>query len=210
MIPVITRYKNYIKNNPKITASTILFSGITMLVFNYFIQFMIQTRMGVEIPDPVLALFNPIDLSIPIAFFFYGAQVLCFADIWKSPHHIVLGIQSYTLMIIVRMVMMGLLPLDPPGDNIVLYDPVMVWMNGSANIPTKDLFFSGHTSTTFLTFLIAKTPKIRNILLYTTFIVGIMMVLQKTHYSIDVMAAPFFAYGSYRMIHNLITPREDK
>ena len=44
-------------------------------------------------------------------------------------------------------------PLDPPPGMIVLEDPLVQLFGGASRPLTRDLFFSGHTSTMFLLFL---------------------------------------------------------
>jgi hypothetical protein len=62
----------------------------------------------------------------------------------------------------------------------------------------KDLFFSGHTATLFLLFLTARVSMVRLIFLLCTIATGALLMLQHVHYSVDVAAAPFFAYACYR------------
>jgi membrane-associated phospholipid phosphatase len=93
---------------------------------------------------------------------------------------------------------MYLLPLEPPAQMIPLNDPFVQFF-GSGEILTKDLFFSGHTSTLFILFLITESKPLKNIFLTATVLVAIFVVLQHVHYTVDVIAAPFFAYTSFRI-----------
>ena len=60
----------------------------------------------------------------------------------------------------------------------------------------RDLFFSGHTATTFLAFVATRRQHAAwKALFFGLFAATAAMVLvQKTHYTIDVFAAPFFVY----------------
>lgn len=98
-----------------------------------------------------------------------------------------------------RMLSMYVTPLEPPLNTIDLKDP-LVFVLGTGTIITKDLFFSGHTATMLLLSLSAVNKKLKTIFLINTFIVALFMLIQKAHYSIDVIAAPFYAYCSYRII----------
>jgi hypothetical protein len=94
---------------------------------------------------------------------------------------------------------MYLIPLDPPPGMVILKDP-LVESFGTSATPTKDLFFSGHTSTMFLLFLTAANRNLKLLFLICTMLIGFCVILQQVHYSIDVWVAPFFAYSSYRVI----------
>jgi membrane-associated phospholipid phosphatase len=62
---------------------------------------------------------------------------------------------------------------------------------------TKDLFFSGHTATVFLLFLNSQTKLWKNVFLTLTILVGFCVLIQHVHYTVDVIAAPFFGYGAF-------------
>lgn len=61
-----------------------------------------------------------------------------------------------------------------------------------------DLFFSGHVANMFMLGLIYWNIKtLRYICMLMSFVFGISAVLGHYHYTIDVVAAPFFAYGIF-------------
>ncbi len=97
---------------------------------------------------------------------------------------------------------MYLVPLDPPVDCIDLQDPV-VFILGTGKKIVKDLFFSGHTSTAFMLFQVAKNKYLKIYFLLATIIVGISVILQKAHYTIDVFVGLIFSYASYQIIKTL-------
>jgi hypothetical protein len=107
-------------------------------------------------------------------------------------------------MVIFRTIAMYLTPLDAPGTLLVLDDP-FVQLFGKGDVLTKDLFFSGHTGTLFLLFLLAENKTLKILFLISTIMVGSAVLLQHVHYSIDVFVAPFVAYCSYSIIKNLHT-----
>ena len=124
--------------------------------------------------------------------------------VFKDPQKLMIGLQSYGLMVIFRTIAMYLTPLDAPGTLLVLDDP-FVQLFGKGDVLTKDLFFSGHTGTLFLLFLLAENKTLKILFLISTIMVGSAVLLQHVHYSIDVFVAPFVAYSSYRIIKNLHT-----
>ena len=93
------------------------------------------------------------------------------------------------------------LPLDPPPTAIPLSDP-LVEVLGTGKLLTRDLFFSGHTSFMFLMYLVCNT-KLRPFFLLSTLLVGVCVLLQHVHYTVDVLVAPFVAYGSFRLMKEI-------
>ena len=164
-------------------------------------QFMLfnEGRSGVVLSDPVLALFSPMDVSNLTFTLIYGALVLGIAALAREPFRLFHALQAYALLALIRIGMMAVVPLDPPHSIIPLRDP-LVELIGSGAPLTRDLFFSGHTGTLFLLYLALPRGRTRGTMFVLAFIVASLTVLQHTHYVIDVLVAPFVAYGSYRLI----------
>ena len=93
---------------------------------------------------------------------------------------------------------MYLIPLDPPENIISLNDPFVQYFS-SSEILTKDLFFSGHTSTIFMLYLVSTKKILKRIFLFCTVLVALFVLLQHVHYSVDVFAAPFFTFTAYKL-----------
>ena len=147
-------------------------------------------------PDPVLSLFKPIDVTWLIFALIYISIVVAIATLSQNPQRLLFAVQLYTLMVAVRIVAMYLLPLEPPVSMIILKDPFVEFF-GTGQTLTKDLFFSGHTATLFILFLVSEKKIIKTIFLTSTIAVAIAVLLQHVHYSIDVFAAVFFTYACY-------------
>ena len=187
-----------IKRNRNEFILTIILLAILMISFSQFIQF-IEKRNGAVLPDPLLNIFSPIDLTWLTFSLIYLSIIVFLISIIKEPDKLLIAMQAYGLMVIFRTIAMYLVPLEPPETMLLLNDP-FVQLFGKGEILTKDLFFSGHTATLFLVFLLTEKKTLKFIFLISTFIVGISVLLQHVHYSIDVFVAPFVAYGSYRII----------
>jgi membrane-associated phospholipid phosphatase len=155
-----------------------------------------ETRQGIVLPDPVLSLFQPIDLTWFTFALIYISLFVAIATLSKNPKQLVFAIQLYSLMAAVRIAAMYLLPLEPPAKMIILNDP-FVELFGTGQTLTKDLFFSGHTATLFILFLVSEKKIIKTIFLTSTIAVAIAVLLQHVHYTIDVFAAVFFTYACY-------------
>jgi len=185
------------KNRNELFLTIIILAAI-LIFFSQFLLF-IEGRTGVILSDPILNLFPPIDLTWFTFTLIYLSLLTALFELIKAPERLLLALQCYGLMVILRVIAMYLMPLEAPSTLLPLNDP-FVQLFGEGNILEKDLFFSGHTATLFLLFLLIEKRSMKIIFLIFTLLVGVSVILQHVHYSIDVYVAPFFAYTSYRII----------
>ena len=193
-------WQNYLSGNNSWTEPvvTLILLIATLIFFTHFIN-AVEARNGVELNDPVLKLFHPIDLSGFIFSIIYLSIIIGLITLLVDPKRLVIALQVYTLIVMVRIITLYLTPLNAPGNMIPLIDPI-VNNFGTGQLLTKDLFFSGHTATLFLLFLVSENKKIKLIFLLGFVIIAIAVLLQHVHYTIDVVAAPFFTYTAFRII----------
>ena len=194
------RWKTYL-NNPVSRVEftvTILLLVITVFSFSRYLLFN-ETRHGAVLDDPLLKHFNAIDLNPVLFFAIYSSLIIGLVSFSFTPNRLLLAFQTYTLMVLFRMTAMYLVPLDPPPGCIDLDDPV-VFILGTGQKIIKDLFFSGHTSTAFMLFQIARNKFLKGYFLIATITVGSCVILQKAHYTIDVFAGLVFSYTSYQLV----------
>jgi hypothetical protein len=177
---------------------TVFIFGILLFLFPRFLSF-IEKRPAISLPDPVLILFSPVNLTWFTFGIIYGSLIIAVINFVTRPALLLFALQSYSVMILFRMIVMYVTPFDAPVNLISLNDP-FVQLFGSGEVLTKDLFFSGHTATLFLLFLITDKKYLKNIFLICTISLGISVLLQHVHYTVDIIAAPFFAYASYRIV----------
>lgn len=196
-------WKTFFQNNQKRT-QFILTLIVLVPLLHFFSKFLTfnEKRAGALLNDPVLNLFNPIDLTWVTFALIYIAIILFLINIIKDPQKLMIALQTYSLMVLFRGIAMYLTPFDAPEKILVLNDP-FVQLFGEGDILTKDLFFSGHTGTLFLLFLLVENKTLKSIFLIATILVGSAVLLQHVHYTIDVFVAPFVAYSSYRIIKKL-------
>jgi hypothetical protein len=176
----------------------VIASGLILVIFalGYFLD-QIETRPGVILTDPLLQQFKPINLTWLTFSLIYLSVIIALFTLVFEPRRLLTAIQAYILLAVLRMLSMYLIPLDPPQLLIPLKDPFVESLsNGTL---TRDLFFSGHTSTLFLLYLTAGSAGLRVFFLVCTILVGIFVLVQHVHYTIDVLAAPFYTYACYRI-----------
>lgn len=161
-----------------------------------------ETRPGAVLADPVLSLFAPRDLTWLTFSLIYLGIAFGVARLLTEPRALVLALGAYVLMVLLRIFAMWVTPLEPPPGMIPLHDP-LVRLFGPGKLLTKDLFFSGHTSTLVLLALTVPGRAWRAAFLAASAAVGFSVLAQHVHYTVDVLAAPFFAYASVRLAARL-------
>jgi hypothetical protein len=178
------------------------FAGLiaALISLNRFLQFN-ERRTGVTLVDPVLARLPAADLSVPLFVLIYGTLVLALGSLAQKPRALLVALQAYALLATFRIGMMYCIPLEAPPGMIMLVDPFVRAFGDGPNW-AKDLFFSGHTSTTFLCALSVRSRGLRLLCLATCASVAALVLVQHAHYTIDVLVAPFVAFASQRLAHH--------
>ncbi|RYY60267.1 MAG: hypothetical protein EOO12_15440 [Chitinophagaceae bacterium] len=160
-----------------------------------FFQY-IESRNGSPINDPILRVLPATDVSIAVFSCIWGAAALAIWQALKSPRFTLVFIWSFALLTASRMISIYLVPLETPPALIPLVDPLANRFYGSTFI-TKDLFYSGHTATMFLFVYCFPLPWQRRLTLAAACAVGVLVLVQHVHYTIDVLAAPLLTYLCY-------------
>lgn len=160
----------------------------------------IEKREGAYLHDLILQAIPAVDVSLPTFLIIWTISGLVIVRMIQNPGFALLMLSSFTLLCIARMVSITMVPLDPPDGLIRLNDPLtsMVY-GGKDKFMTKDLFFSGHTSNMFLMCLCLTKKTDKYLAFIATIAVGILVLVQHVHYTIDVLAAFFFTYIIYRV-----------
>ena len=190
-----------VKKNKIDLGITLLWLITILFTLTNFLNFA-EKRQGVVLPDPILNLFNPVNLTWIIFALIYISIIVGVATLFKNPKRLIFTIQLYTLMVTVRIIAMYLVPLDPPAKMITLNDPFVQFF-GTGQTLTKDLFFSGHTATLFILYLITENKMLKIVFMISTIAIAILLLLQHVHYSIDVFAAIFFTYACYKLLQKI-------
>ena len=145
-----------------------------------------------------MALLPVHDVSVPTFTLIYGAIVATLVYLLPRPQLLLRALWAYYFLQVLRMATLWLLPLEPPTTLLMLHDPVMDHLFAVTTQPiVRDLFFSGHTATMALLMLAGRGRRWRWALGLLTVAVGLLVLVQRVHYSYDVLAAPFFAWGAY-------------
>jgi hypothetical protein len=172
--------------------------GFVALLFSFphFFRY-IQQRPGTAINDWLVNQLPPQDMSLVIFAFIWGCAPLVIYCSWKNPQFYSRILLGYLLVSLSRFVTIYLIPLEPPPGLIDLVDPLANTFYGKGDYITKDLFYSGHTSTIFLIYLNFEKRWMKLFALVGTVVVALSVLFQHIHYTIDVLAAPICTYFFY-------------
>jgi len=175
----------------------LLFGGIVPYVPVFFHY--IQGRPGTVIPDALLPLLPRHDVAMPVFVLMYGAVLGAVGWLTRHPYLFLRGLWGYFLLLLLRMLTIWLVPLAPPLDMLPMPDPflALIFHTDSAEAITKDLFFSGHTSTVVLLALAVRGYWWRRALGLVALAIAVLVLVQRVHYSYDVLGAPLFAWLAY-------------
>lgn len=171
--------------------------AVALAVMGRFLSW-VEDRPGIILPDPVLAAIAPRDVTWVTFGLVYAGLATAVVVLLPYPRRLLLGMQAYTVMMLLRMAAMSVTPLEAPPGMLALRDP-LVQLLGTGEVLTRDLFFSGHTSTSFLLLLMAPSRGTRAFFLACTVAVAACVLWQHVHYTVDVIAAPPFALAAYAL-----------
>jgi hypothetical protein len=160
-----------------------------------------------HVGDLILDNIPVVDLNFIIIEGALIAIVLGVLFVLSKPRYILFSLKALALFIATRAVFVSLTHVGIYPDHIApglgLFDGLYLYLNFQTG-----LFFSGHTGLPFLMALIFwQIPRARLLFLALSLVDAVAVLLAHIHYSIDVLAAPFMAYGIFK-IARFLFPRD--
>jgi hypothetical protein len=186
----------------KQAAATLLLLSVIAFVIPYFFQF-IQVRPGFRIIDIVLDSITPRNVSFCIFSVIYFAVILGAISLITHPVLLLKCLQAYCLLVVMRMLALYLIPLEETPDYVPLEDPVIGYFFYNNSNITRDLFFSGHVSTLALMGFAVPQKWPKYFFILATLLTALLMLVQHVHYTIDIVAAPAFAWISIKAANSI-------
>ncbi len=172
----------------KLVTGLILFIGLLLFLPSFFA--FIEKREGVELNDLLLQYIPARDFSVLIFIIIWSVFLLVIIRSVHDPSLFLVIILSLVALLILRITTIYFFELNPPKGLIVLRDPLTSLTYGGRGIfITKDLFFSGHTSNLLMVYLCLQKKRDKIFVLLATVTVGILVLVQHVHYSMDVIGA---------------------
>lgn len=162
-----------------------------------------ETRAGISIIDPLLNRLPPREFSVQIFGIVHSSLLITLILFLATPTKLVKALQAYAVLLFLRTLFIYIFPLEAPKGMIFLQDPITAFFLNSVNVVTKDLFFSGHISAMCVYIYFAQNNFWKRYLMFITPILAAMILWQHVHYTLDIIAAPFFTYLSCKLIEKL-------
>jgi len=151
-------------------------------------------------PDLLLGWLPHWDTSV---LFIYGFTALLFwlvyAGLRCERHRIPRILWAYAILVVVRSFFIVLTPMRTPPDHAVVAGDPLFAIFGRFLTFKHDLFFSSHTATPFLAYLLFRGPWVRLSFLAISLLMAATVLLGRFHYSIDVFAAFFITYALHTL-----------
>ncbi len=180
-----------------------LLLGFAVLIgaylINHFTSVVNDAYVYVSVGDFILDKIPTYNMEFFFTWVMYGLMAICFFyPVLFKPEIVPFGLKTFGLLILLRCGFINLTNIGPPEG--FYYDGGIVGGSTLSDLLFRnDLFFSGHTSYPFLGYLLFKESRIRWVLLAGSILMAITVLAMHVHYSIDVFAAFFITYGTYKM-----------
>jgi hypothetical protein len=202
------RHRNWSLALKNISFRSRLIAGLVLLLIvvvalPFFFHY-IEQRQGYILNDTFLNALPASDVSIPIFAMIWSMVLLFIIRSLSNPSLFILYLFGFLFVCLCRILTLTLIPLNPPSDLIELQDPLSNFFYGTKDFITKDLFFSGHTATLCLFFFCFQRKWDKVFALICTIAVGLLVLIQHVHYTIDVIVAPVFTYLSFFMAKKVV------
>ncbi|MBI2653572.1 hypothetical protein HYX02_02050 [Candidatus Woesearchaeota archaeon] len=146
--------------------------------------------------DLILNLIPPIDLTPLFILGWWAPFFLIFVfPLFARIHKFHEAVYHFSLLVVVRSIFISLTHLKVPADAIQVSLPKPLnWLYFQ-----NDMFFSGHTAFILIGFFVFKHEKIKYLFLVLSIIMAFTVLAMHQHYSIDVFAAYFITYGTFKI-----------
>ena len=177
----------------KVIFGILLFPSILLILPTFFSK--IEARQGIVLNDWLLKRIPSMDFSVVIFILVWSTSLLILVRCIQKPAIFLMTLYFLIIITLLRIITISIIPLDPPNGLIILKDPITsLSYGGSSVFITKDLFFSGHTANLFMFYLCLQKKRDKLFALSTSLLVGLLVLVQHVHYSIDVVGAIVFTY----------------
>jgi len=186
--------------NEHLKYKKILIIAIFFVILSNTINFYAGTyvsKLKVEsVPDLILNNFGPYDLNFLFGFGFIIILTVTYLYPFlfevKLFHKVLF---QTSILITIRAFFICLTHLQIPSDATQVHFPIIF----GNFLFQNDLFFSGHVALTFLGFFIFEKKQIKIFFLISSILMGFVVLGMHQHYSIDVFAAFFITYTSFKI-----------
>jgi len=170
------------------------------VVFQYYASAYVNRTPSNSVADLFLSILPVVNLNFLIVEGALAAIAISIILILAKPQYLLFALKAAAIFIATRAVFIavthiGIYPGGVNPDSNGIFDSTYTGLGLEAGF-----FFSGHTGLPFLMGLIFWDEKFWRYLYLTLSVVfGIAVLFAHVHYTIDVLAAPYMAYGIFKM-----------
>jgi hypothetical protein len=171
---------------------------ISSFIASYYSSVYVDYGQFNPVGDAILDSIPTYNLEFLFIWGFYSLILLTIAyPAFVKPEIAPFMLKTFGILILTRACFILLTHVGPPEG--FFYETHADYLTNPLKelIFRNDLFFSGHTSVPFLSFLLFKGTKLRWVMFGGSLIMGATVLIMHVHYSIDVFAAFFIAHGVY-------------
>lgn len=180
--------------------------GIALFFPRYFDY--LEGRNGTFLNDLIVCRIPATDVSWLVFFLLYSGMVIGLVCSLRYPKVCLIIMQTYVLVTVMRIITLYFFPLNPPEGYIALKEPILsLFFTTNGIICSKDLFFSGHVSTILSLYYPVKQKLYKNIILAFSIMIGLLVLIQHVHYTIDVLVSPVATYACYLFAKNVLSKK---
>ncbi len=176
------------------------------VIFQFYASAYVERTPGNSVADLFLSILPVLNLNFIIVEGALAAIAFSVILILAKPRYLLFTLKAAAIFIATRAVFIavthiGIYPGQVGPDPTGIFDGLYTGLGLEAGF-----FFSGHTGLTFLMALIFWDEKFwRYAYLVMSAIFGIAVLFAHVHYTIDVLAAPYMAYGIFKMSQYFFT-----
>lgn len=187
--------------NRRFTVYYIINLLVCYALYMYVVRVLVENRFagGPVLRDMLQQHLTPRDFSIPIFALTYSCIIAYIIYVLPRPVYFYYAARAFLAVFLLRAFFIHLVPLSPPPGFLFLNDPFLDWIVGDNHEIMNDLFFSGHVADVCIFIFCCHHRGLKAYMVVSTIVVAVLITWQRVHYSADVIGAPFFAYGSYRL-----------
>jgi len=170
------------------------------VIFQYYASAYVNRTPSNSVADLFLSILPVVNLNFLIVECALAAIAISIVLILAKPQYLLFTLKAVAIFIATRAVFIavthtGIYPGQINPDPTGIFDRTYTGLGLEAGF-----FFSGHTGLPFLMGLIFWDEKFwRYAYLAISVIFGIAVLFAHVHYTIDVLAAPYMAYGIFKM-----------
>ena len=187
-----------------ILAASFAYLSLVAVIFKIFLAHH-EKRMnlsGYRPSDPIIDLLPAMDMSFWIFAITYGSIITYILLERKKEFFLEKGLIAYGTLIALRMLSLTLVPLLAPENLVFLDDPFLNNVAYPGEIE-NDLFFSGHVGLILTFGFLSK----RWLFAIIAVVLGLFLMMQRVHYSYDILGALPFSWFVAWIVENVLFKR---